>query len=1384
MKNLLFVFVLFCFISQQLFGQNQNNIWYLGDSTGIDFNTSPPSQLNNGRLKVINGGSSICDKDGNLLLYTDGTSLVNGKHEIILDSLYLATSYYPNNSVIIPHPGDTNQFYIFTTKDMYFESIRSRCFYSLVDLSLNNGSGGMIYVRRELSVIIENLTVALHNNCIDYWLLTHEDGSDIFNVFLVDENGLNTSPITYSVNPIYINWRYHWAGQMKVSPNGEKLAIAANLIVNNRQILLYDFNNETGIISNPLRINSNTSLSHTGIEFSPNSSFLYASQMGSMTQYDISSNDVDRIRESMTYIHQNSENDTGFFLEQQLAPDGRIYGVYRDGSLTVINNPNQKGIECDFQIYSRINLNPDFYATPNFCQSFLAKSMSLPDTLSLCIGSSFELSPNVIYEDADYIWILPNGDSLNQTSIQYPECSFAHEGLYRLIVSYEQCNDDVYDEYTTEVIIYKIPEAEIISTDNTLYCKDEELTLMSMHYVGFSYEWSTGETTQSIKVNEEGEYWLIVENIGGCRDTAYIEIFRTEPLEAEILSDNGNSLCPRDSIILNAKPYHEDFKYKWNTLEHSNSIVVYEPGVYSVIIIDTNLCIDSAEIVINLEPDAKPMIDIIGNNPLCYGESIVLFISEKYVDYEWSTGEKENEIEVSDPGVYSVTVTDTNGCCGTTDITINRYPEVIPKIEIIGTNPLCNGETAILRTVDKYEAYKWSTGDSTSSIEISEASKYWVTVKDSNGCEASVEIEIYEYPELIPEIEIIGNNPFCEGDSATLKTKNKYESYEWSTGDTTETILVKEEDWYSVKVINENGCEGISKRVPILTKIKPAPEITGKKSCCTNSEAKYSIDKLSGSDIFWTISNGEFISGQGTEEINVLWSNTGLGTVKVKEENTKYCFGEDEIQVTIAESLHPEISKSHDVLCKGSEIILSTTDNYETYEWSSGETTKEITVIEPGLYWVRVADENGCEGVSDTIEIIEVENPTPEIIIDGILCEGGSTKLYTENEYEGYLWNTGETTREITINNAGNYSVIVTDKNGCEGTTNIDISEFIIELAGLQDIDFDLVDVAHSDSKNLILTNNSNKDIEINRVFFEDNNQAIFELETIPKTPLIIKENEALELMITFAPEDTIEYMENVIIEIGSPCETTKSFETKGKGYSIVQEGYEVTVWLPDTTAVIGTNDYRIPLTAKLSRDDVTLEVESYEAEIEYYADAYLPESIANAIFIDNEIDDNKRYIKLRGEGLIINGETILAELTGTVLLSELLEVPLYLKSFTWSSSIPIETVDGKLTHTGACVPAIRLVQPIEGLSVAIVPNPAEDEANISIISPVENTPVYKIFTVEGMQIHTGEIQTQKNNNSFTGTATIELTNYHSGIYLLTVQVQNIIVFEKVVVVK
>jgi len=310
----------------------------------------------------------------------------------------------------------------------------------------------------------------------------------------------------------------------------------------------------------------------------------------------------------------------------------------------------------------------------------------------------------------------------------------------------------------------------------------------------------------------------------------------------------------------------------------------------------------------------------------------------------------------------------------------------------------------------------------------------------------------------------------------------------------------------------------------------------------------------------------------------------------------------------------------------------------------------------------------------------------------------------------------------------------------------------------------------------IIITNAGKNSFVITDIQLEDGERFDYQTNFVGNP---IFPNEEGKLTITFTETEYGDYSDKMILTIESDnCEYTHEISLIG----LVR--YLATISLPDTTAVIGTKDYRIPLTAKLSRDDVTLEVDSFEAEIEYFVGAYNPEGIANAIFIDNEIHDNKRYIKLRGENLIINGETTIAELRGMILLSEHREIPLEIKSFTWSSDIPVIIENGQLELIGACIQNVRSVEPMEEYNLTITPNPLYDEAVITIKSPVENYPIYKIYSVEGVEIRTGIIATNKQNNSYFGTTTINLTDIHSGIYLLSVQIQNNILVEEVVVVK
>lgn len=126
--------------------------------------------------------------------------------------------------------------------------------------------------------------------------------------------------------------------------------------------------------------------------------------------------------------------------------------------------------------------------------------------------------------------------------------------------------------------------------------------------------------------------------------------------------------------------------------------------------------------------------------------------------------------------------------------------------------------------------------------------------------------------------------------------------------------------------------------------------------------------------------------------------------------------------------------------CEGQTIRLTASGGTQ-YSWSNGMITPFIDVIATnGSYTLIGKDANGCENEA-TIEIIT--NPLPTIVITGddSFCANSSTTL-TASGAASYLWNTGATTANITVNSAGTYTVVGTDANGCKSSKSITVATF------------------------------------------------------------------------------------------------------------------------------------------------------------------------------------------------------------------------------------------------------------------------------------------------------------------------------------------------------
>ena len=346
------VFILASFIVK---GQ-QANTWYFGRNAGLDFNYNPPQPLTNSLFDAREGCSTISDRFGRFLFYSNGIQVYDRNFAIMPNGNgLLGNKSTTDGPLIIPKPGDSNIYFIITAdcaETFFVNGYR----YSALDMRLNGGLGDLTSEKNVLlyTPSTEKLTAVKHSNGIDYWLVTKQLNNNRFNVYRIDCNGINTNPIVSNTGAIHVDDAGHTGGtgSMRLSPNGKKLAVAIGSATQG-QIQLFDFNTTTGIISNPIDLDGINPGNRQiyGAEFSFNNKVLYISGSGNkLYQYDISSNNQILINASRNTFYNPTNNQ---ILGLQLGPDKKIYvSIPQSSKITIINNPEIMGAGCNLALNS------------------------------------------------------------------------------------------------------------------------------------------------------------------------------------------------------------------------------------------------------------------------------------------------------------------------------------------------------------------------------------------------------------------------------------------------------------------------------------------------------------------------------------------------------------------------------------------------------------------------------------------------------------------------------------------------------------------------------------------------------------------------------------------------------------------------------------------------------------------------------------------------------------------------------------------------------------------------------------------------------------------------------------------------------------------------
>ncbi len=277
----------------------------------------------------------------------------------------------------------------------------------------------------------------------------------------------------------------------------------------------------------------------------------------------------------------------------------------------------------------------------------------------------------------------------------------------------------------------------------------------------------------------------------------------------------------------------------------------------------------------------------------------------------------------------------------------------------------------------------------------------------------------------IPVITASGPTTFCPNDSVVL-TSNSQVSYAWSNGSTTQSITVYTPNTYILTVTNPNGCTATASQTvsynPSLN-----PTITGTTAICFGDST--------------TLTTGVFahyLWNTADTTASILVDTSGIYSVTVT--NASGCTGAANHSVVVNPNPIPAInSNAPSPLCNGDSAILDAA-TFNHYHWSSGSTSHSIVVYSSGIYSVTVTNSFGCTASTvDTITILPHVPPTISVSGPTVFCIGDSVSI-TSSTAAAYLWSNSLSSQSITVFSTGNYTVTVTDSNGCTGTGVQDIT--------------------------------------------------------------------------------------------------------------------------------------------------------------------------------------------------------------------------------------------------------------------------------------------------------------------------------------------------------
>jgi gliding motility-associated-like protein len=562
----------------------------------------------------------------------------------------------------------------------------------------------------------------------------------------------------------------------------------------------------------------------------------------------------------------------------------------------------------------------------------------------------------------------------------------------------------------------------------------------------YTYNWSTGGTTQTITGLGVGDYTVTVTDGSGCSGVSNFNVGVGPALE--LTFSNVNATCGLANGTVNVDVTGGDFPWSflWSTGGTNQSVPFLNGGTYTVTVTDEAGCSSVASTV--LDQQAAFTYALLTTPTTCNGDfdatAAVVDLQDAIepIVYAWSDGTNGTFTTNLAAGTYTVTVSEGSGCTSISAFEIEQPNE----LNVTFTNVLSEAcgnlgqATATIFGGNGGNTIVWSTGSTDATIIVASGT-YSVTVTDDEGCSTNGAIFIDLGTDGAASISSAETQLDCNTNSILLVASEGL-TYVWSNGSTNDSITVNNPGTYTVTVTVAANCTASA--TITITEIDNdvnvnVDNIGNGNITCTNLVVMLEVENLNpGDQVLWS-------TGETSDTINVLVG--GVYTVTVT--NSSGCTDVDSYEVDVNINTPNITTTSENITCADLAATVSAQitgggggGGGNSYDWSNGATGPFFNTTVPGTFTVTATNNNGCTNTAEVIVALDTIAPTAAIETpEGTLLTCVVTELMViATSGDLYAWSSGSSNDTTMLADPGDYTVTVSNSNGCSSTATVTIT--------------------------------------------------------------------------------------------------------------------------------------------------------------------------------------------------------------------------------------------------------------------------------------------------------------------------------------------------------